>query len=336
MKQLSALSYSLFICVGIATAQPSLSSGSVTPIPGDHFSYLNGAWLAPGPAGTSQTWDYSASALTAQNTNSFVAMSGTGLASSFPNATVASDLTGGNYTFSRGTATSYEDDGSSISGTVVTCTDRQMLMQYPMNYNSTFTDGMACDVAWSGQNWTQTGSITATADGWGTVITASGTIANVLRVHTLRHITDYHYTPATTYDNDSYYFYKPGVRSPVVVIDHSLTDFFGIIVADSSLTALDAGTIGIDEAMLHDIGVDVMPNPVTDRLEVVFGTDAGHILSIDLLDVTGRSVRTLSHRTQVAGVQREFIDMNTLPAGAYLVRVTDEHGATGMKRVIRN
>ena len=315
-------------------AQPTLNSGSATPVAGDHFTYVHGDWIAPGPTGANQTWDYSSHPLGTPSTGTFVAMSATGLASTYPNATVANDLSGGNYIFSRGTATSYEDDGSNISGTVVTCTDRQVLMQYPMNYNGTFTDAMACDVASSGQNWTQTGSITATADGWGTVITASGTIANVLRVHTLRHITDNHYTPATTYDNDSYYFYKPGVRSPVVVIDHSSANFFGIISADSSLTAMDAGSIGINETALHDIGVDLQPNPANDRVEVIYGVGSGRSLNIDLLDVTGHAMHSIARHTLVTGAQREFIDLTDLSAGVYLVRVTDDRGATGMKRLV--
>lgn len=36
-----------------------------------------------------------------------------------------------------------------------------------------------------------------------------------------------------------------------------------------------------------------------------------------------------------AGVQREFIGLNELPAGAYPLRVTDDSGAVGMKRLVR-
>ncbi len=334
MKHTYASAFALLTTLSTA-AQPTLNSGSVTVVPGDQIMYSSGEYLQPGPGGVNQVWDYSASALDSPGTISYISPAATGMAGTFPNATVALDGGAGNYLFYRGTANSYEDDGSSISGTVVTCSDRQVLVQYPLSYNAFYSDGMICNVSSGGNNWTQSGYVNANADGWGTVVTAAGTVTNVLRVHTVREIVDNQFTPATTYTNNSYYYYKPGVHGPVVVMDHSVTDFFGILIKDSSLVAMSGGAIGMHEAMAHDIGVDVMPNPVNERLEVLFGTGAGLDLTIDIIDASGRLMGTQDHRTSVAGVHRIFLEMGQLKAGVYVVRVTDENGAMGMKRVVK-
>jgi hypothetical protein len=163
-----------------------------------------------------------------------------------------------------------------------------------------------------------------------------GAVSNVLRVHLVKHMVDNQYTPPSTFDNDTYTWYKPGVHGPVLSIDIVSASVFGFPFGDSSATFATAAAVGIEEALRHDIGVDVQPNPATDRVEVVFGLNGGLTAKIDLLDLTGQVVRTIARKTLAAGIQREFISLSELPAGAYLLRVTDETGAVGMKRLVKS
>lgn len=315
-------------------AQPTLDPGSATLTPGDQFSYSDGVFLPQGPGGAGITWDLSASALSSNGTSTYVQPSATGMAATFPNATVALDAGSGNYLFYRGTASGFEQDGFATSGYVGTCSDRLVLMQYPMSYGTSFTDNATCTITF-GTSWERTTDISVTADGYGTVITANGTITNVLRVHSVQHMIDNQYVPASVYDDDTYAFYKPGVHSPVAIISRTTINFFGFVTSDSTLSVLDGGSIGLDEAVRHDIGVDVRPNPATDRIEVLYGTAAGHHLTIDVLDACGAVVLRGDRASMVSGAQRESLDVSGLRPGAYLVRVTDENGAMGLRRFVR-
>lgn len=316
-------------------AQPALDAPGTTPVAGDQITVHAGNFVQPGAAGANQIWDHSAIAFGAANAPLFVTPASTGLAGTFPNATVAVDLTGGNYQFYRCTATSFEEDGFSASGYIGTSSDRLTLLVYPFTYNSTFTDAASWDVIPPGGNpYTRTANIGVTADGYGTLVTPWGTVTNVLRVHSGRYIVDNEYTPATTFTWDSWSFYKPGVHHSIMDLERTSFNFFGFISNDSTSHTIDQNAVGVEEAMRHDIGVDLQPNPANDRVEVVYGVEAGRSLSIDLLDVTSKAVRTLVRRTQATGVQREFMDLAGLTAGIYLVRITDDRGATGMRRLV--
>lgn len=207
-------------------------------------------------------------------------------------------------------------------------------MQYPMSYGTSFTDNSSCTITY-GTSWSRTADINVTADGYGSVVTPSGTITNVLRVHAVQHLIDNQYNPPSIYDNDSYAYYKPGVHLPVVVLMRSTVSFFGFVTSDSTMSVMEGNSIGFEEAVKHDIGVEVRPNPVSDRLEVLFGTAAGHHLSIDVLDARGSVVLHADRNTLVSGVQREFMEVGGLKAGAYLLRVSDENGGQGLRRFVR-
>lgn len=316
-------------------AQPTLGSGSATPTPGEQITYANGDYALPGAAGANLTWDHSSITNNASNIQNWVTPASTGLSAAYPNATVALDATGSDYLFYTGSATGFEQDGFSVGGFTGTCSDRLTMLAYPSSYSSTFADNMQCSITDGNTTWARTATITGEADGYGTVILPWGTVNNVLRVHTVQHMIDNQYTPASEYDYDSYSWYKPGTHGPVLNIDKTSVNFFGILINDSSATVIDAASVGLAEALRHDIGVDVYPNPATDRVEVVYGVAGGQVMTMDVLDLTGKVVLTIGRRTQVAGVQREVLDLSDLSAGAYLVRVTDANGATGMKRVVK-
>ncbi len=335
MKKRYTIALALLSNCLTAMAQPTLGAGSVTPLPGEQVFFVASAYAAPGPGGASQTWNFTSLPAVNNNLVSYVSVAQTGLGSTFPNATVAQDEGGGDYIFFRGTATAFEEDGFSVSGTTGTCADRLTYVSYPLNFNNAFSDNSTCSVTDGSTTWARTNDISGVADGWGTVQLPWGTVSNVLRVHFLKSIVDQQFTPYSVYNNDTYAWYKPGVHAPILSLDISNVSVFGFSFVDSSGTYADASAIGLEETVRHDIGVDLLPNPAIDQVEVIYGLGGGHGLNIDVLDITGKAVRTVARRSFTAGVQRESLDIVGLPAGAYLVRVTDDSGATGMKRLVK-
>lgn len=335
MKQRYALASALFLSLSIAIAQPTLTAGSANPVPGDVLTFSSCDFTEPGPAGAGVTWDHSSLSVIGSNTITYITPAASGLASSFPNATVAQDESSGNYLFYRADASGFADDGFVVSGITGTCTDPLTLLAYPMDFNGTFTDNSTCSITDGTTTWARTATNSGTADAHGDIILPFGTVSNVLRVHTVQDMVDNQYDPPSTVNTDTYAWYRPGTHGSVFAVTYIHAMYFNFPLNDSSSTVIDGSSIGLDELVRHDIGVELWPNPATDRVEVVYGLDAGHALSIDLLDVTGQVVRHVNRSTRAAGVQREFLPIADLPAGAYLVRITDDTGALGMQRLVK-
>lgn len=319
----------------IVSAQPTLTNGSADPSPGDNITLSQCDFVSPGPSGAGITWDHSSLNITSTNTSSYVAAASTGLGGTYPNATVAYDGGGGTYLFYREDVAGFEQDGFVLTGYSATCSDRTVLLPYPLSFGGSWTDNGTCSVTDGSSTWARTSSVSGDADGWGNLILPYGTVSNVLRVHWTENMVDNQYDPPSTTDFNYHSWYRPGVPGPVfstVVIEGVV---FSFPFSDSSSTVIDAGAIGVEELLRHDIGVAVMPNPAQDRAEVVFGLGTGRLAMIDVLDVEGRIVRTINRSTRTTGPQREVIDLAGIPAGAYLVRVTDDTGALGMRRFVK-
>ncbi len=81
------------------------------------------------------------------------------------------------------------------------------------------------------------------------------------------------------------------------------------------------------------LGMDLYPNPASDRINVRFASDEGTSVGIELFDGTGRSLNQ-RRVTAAEGVNSVPIDVFTLPEGLYMVRVSN--GAeTLVERFIR-
>ncbi len=334
MRPHYALSSALVLSLSAATAQPTLTAGSANPVPGDNLTFSSCDFVDPGAAGAGVTWDHSSLSVIGSNTISYIAVP-SNFTASFPNATVAQDEGGDQFLFYRASASGFADDGFNIGGFTGTCTDPLTLLAYPMSFNGTFTDNSTCSVTDGTTSWARTATNSGTADAHGDIILPFGTVANVLRVHTVQDMIDNQYDPPSTVNTETYAWYRPGTHGSVFAVTYINAVYFGFPLNDSSATVIDGSAIGLDELVRHDIGVELWPNPAADRVEVVYGLDAGHALTIDVLDLTGQVVRTLARTTRAAGVQRESIPVADLPAGAYLVRITDDTGATGMQRLVK-
>ncbi|MDX1438495.1 MAG: T9SS type A sorting domain-containing protein [Rubricoccaceae bacterium] len=70
------------------------------------------------------------------------------------------------------------------------------------------------------------------------------------------------------------------------------------------------------------------PNPFTSEVTLRIRTDAPETFSIEIYDMLGRRVDTLSERSFPVGTHTFTFDGNSLAAGVYVLRVAGEHGIT--------
>jgi hypothetical protein len=313
-----------------------LESGAIDPVPGEVLSFAGCTFVQQGPSGAGVEWEFTSLDVVNSTTLSYISLQASGLASTFPTANVIQDNGGGDLVVYRSSAAAYEQLGSASPDDTATCADPFLIMSYPLTFGDAFDDVVDCIETAGSNTYAISGSASSVADGWGTITLPFGTVNNVLRVRRVQDLVSEEFTPATQIRIDDYSWYRPGVHRALFTTARNRVTLFGFLtLRDSASTVIQDLNVGLDELVWHDIGVDAWPNPATDRLEVTFGLSAGHKVSIDVVDITGGLVRTTRRPTLVHGVQREVIDVAGLCPGAYMVRVTDETGATGMRCFIR-
>jgi len=160
--------------------------------------------VTPGSAGASQTWDFSSYPATGNTSNSsYVNPATTPFGATFPTATTAtlSPTTGGNngYGYLYGTSAYSEIIGFGVDATtgpdiVYTYSNPQRVGNYPMYYNTSFTDNFVGFSTFVNGGYTfnqyRMGSMSYAYDGYGTVTNLNGTYTNALRVKLVQDITD--------------------------------------------------------------------------------------------------------------------------------------------------
>ena len=95
--------------------------------------------------------------------------------------------------------------------------------------------------------------------------------------------------------------------------------------ADSTIAALEDSEISKPENSLQEIGTTVYPNPARER---IFIRDSQKIRRISVSDIHGR---------RIISVNRDYengIDVNSVPAGTYVVSVEDEKGRIRSSKII--
>ena len=98
--------------------------------------------------------------------------------------------------------------------------------------------------------------------------------------------------------------------------------------ADSALVAADGTEILKPEnSSLNEVNPAVYPNPARDR---IFVRNSRSIKNVSVVDMSGRSIISVNRNYE------RGIDVNSLPAGVYLVNIQDDKGKTTSRKIIIN
>jgi hypothetical protein len=72
----------------------------------------------------------------------------------------------------------------------------------------------------------------------------------------------------------------------------------------------------VEENNLQAAGIIVYPNPVTDQLNIDLGTNSLHIRSVELIDLTGRTVVQMQVKNSLVKISK-----GTLITGSYILQL---------------
>lgn len=88
---------------------------------------------------------------------------------------------------------------------------------------------------------------------------------------------------------------------------------------------INGSPVGLEENMLASgASLAVVPNPAHDNAQAVVNMPTAGRITMDLVDVVGRTVRNVHSATLPAGIQRVELPLAGLPSGLYFVRIQGE------------
>lgn len=324
MKKIYMLSIGILVSTSYSWAQPTISAAQLNPVIGESISIVQSDWMPAGSGGNNVTWDFSS-----LGNNETATINILGPNASFPGSNQTHETTSSNGAVSNSfmeiTATGQLQHGFdfTFSGATLSYTysNSEKLLELPLTINTTYTDTYSGTFSLAGIPGTRDGNVSLEVDGYGTIITPSGTYTDVLRVRFENTNTDISVIGESTSSQVTYLWYKAGIHYPIVYLTENIGEpdlNEGAYYAGSSLTI----------SQLNKNHISIYPNPVDDKIYVSVDAD---IKTIRLLDVVGHEVKNLTN-----DFTAEAIDLSDLNAGVYQLLIELSNGEFISTSIVKN
>ncbi len=339
----------LALIVGVFTAQAQITQSDMPTI-GSSYTYnidTNAAFVAPGPAGTGQTWSFTFAAADVDSTvvENYVDPASTPNASDFPTATIAMQIDTFNaYGYARATSTVIEDIG--MAGDFITglpaplppikfIPDPVIRMTFPANVGTQFNDYGYVSIVWQnvsvGSPFDPLDELKVNFHLWKTVnvdgsgdLTLNGTTwTNVLRYRVESITRDSVWATKSPFINNllyrtsvdtsiTYAWYSKTLKNDVLRIEYDASEQnIKSVQFVGSYTIAPTKIISLSEA-----GIVVYPNPAKDFLKVIDSKNV--IANVSVNNLLGQTVNTTYENGQ--------IDVSNLAPGMYILEILDRNG----------
>jgi hypothetical protein len=311
-------------------AQPVLTVADFAEVPGYQVPLYVGNYYGPGPATTTFNLDRSTAVLGTPADAYNVTPQATPYAGSFPGANFATRGLTDTTSFSYGllSETGLYQYGNYSPTSHVILNNPELLIRLPMALGDEWTDTWSGAGFNQGQNYSRSGTTTGTYNGVGTVQTPFGVFTNVARVQVDQTYFDVVGELIFAYTSTNVYYFIQGFNRAIFTSSRLWVDigFTGQqeLVQEFS-TFADPGVVGVQEVS-PALGFTVFPNPADAQVQVELADVPAAALQVELLDATGRTIST-----QRTSAWRTTIDLAQVPAGGYLIRVTD---GNALQRVV--
>ncbi len=314
----------------VVSAQPTYNASNA-PSPGQSFNFIEGTYVEFSNMGANQTWNAGNVTQTGEGTQAYATPAGSAVADQFPNATHRL-LLGVQEQFMEYNASGAFVLGAYSQNTLISCQPMKVI-QFPLSMGTSWTATSQCNWTQQGTPYSSTANTQNTVTGHGTLILPYGSITNVLCLTTTNTTNMLIGTQQYVEQSTIQFFYKPGVPTYVAMASTAVATIDGFPVAsDEEINYMAEGSIGLQEWIAQQIGMDLFPNPSTGNILINVGA-AGELM-LEILDAQGRKVMTRGLGTHGFGIHQFDLDLSSLPAGVYLVHVTNEQGERGTKRLV--
>jgi hypothetical protein len=332
----------------MAVAQPQLTADDLPALGDKKTDYVaDSVGVEAGPAGANMSWDFSTLARIGSNDSvisEVVAASSTLYASDFPSATLAAKSVSGNswayYSTSATQASMLGVVASSGSTTVKQkYNDPQLILQVPFTYNQSMSDDFEASYDANGITVYRSGTSTATADAYGTVIMPHRTFSNVLRVKNVSFIKDsfdlFGDWVSTTTEVTSYSFISPGRVAPILTIMYTTTTTQGIPGSGTkTVTFNDLEPLAsVKPLSMLNADVKLYPNPASSTSNLVVNAKENSTVNVSICNALGEKVACQYARLH-AGQNSVSLPVENLKSGIYFVNISDGTGSLTRRLII--
>lgn len=321
------LSFGLLLTSFFAIAQPTITN-SMNPVVGDIYQdiiIVDTTGISVGGIGANQTWDFTNATTTGVGIGgTMVQPSSTPYAATFPGANVSGMTASGAYSYVKTSSTRMEDVGSVNGAQTMIFTDFRASIQYPISYNTTYTDTEAATITMTGNPTptSRTGNLTVTADAWGTLMIPGASYSNVLRLKCVENLTDVA-SITTTSVVTTYLWVSPNYKQSLFTYFDQATNFLGNIQHSRVAYYADAPlAMGVSNGLAAK-EVSLFPNPAKDKVTLGFELNKSYKnVNISLLTLEGKEV--MKEAISEIG-QNKFeteLLLEGLSKGMYIVRIS--------------
>ena len=287
---------------------------------------------APGPQGANVTWDFSSLSSQQQMTHIGVDPSSAPQASSFPTADVAMKESSSNTYVFLNFAQGYETVGivtSASGGATFDYSDPELYFQLPSSFgNQPVVDDFSATFSTMGVTFQRFGTTESVADGYGTLITPSGTYNNVLRIRVFQEYKDSTHLQGqsyvTNYIGETYMWFSPDYEGPLMTAASLTTTQSGGSTTNEYIQYQSNPRTGLG-AEVHALEATILPNPAQNVVKVEL-EQLNEPATLRLLSLTGQEL--IAPQTVRGG--QHTLNVRSLPQGIYLLELS-----TASKRTLQ-
>lgn len=320
--------------VVIVNLHPQITIGNNhVPVFGDQLIVRNvdTTGINQGSSGANQTWNFSSiNVLTDSASFNWVDPSTTPYASSFPSATIAEGNPAGflYYTIAGGDMSNIGSGFGTSPQLITILTDPEIIFKIPFTYTNTYTDNFSGTMT-GVIPILRRGTITKTADGYGTIILPSGTHNNVLRINFLQDITDsIAGIPIVTRTvTDNYSWYSSQYKFPIFSVTHSTIYTTGspinskTVVIATLNTSVGVVPIGNQVVSKYKLNQNY-PNPFNPSTSITFDIVKTSDVKLIVYDALGREVAELVNERLLNGSYKVDFNSSNLTSGVYFYKLS--------------
>jgi hypothetical protein len=91
---------------------------------------------------------------------------------------------------------------------------------------------------------------------------------------------------------------------------------------------------GSDRIDANNNEIQVFPNPAKNQCSVMFNFNSSSEISISLIDVSGKTIKSVDKQKYQAGQQKVVINLDKIPEGIYFVKLVNNTKTYHQKLVI--
>ncbi|MCW3077484.1 MAG: C-terminal target protein [Bacteroidetes bacterium] len=312
-----------------ASAQYTLTSAS-NPVIGDIEKTwaLDTANLSLGSPGTAQIWNYTnitISPSTSVTANSYVSPTAAPNAASFPaGVNIATTTDGASYNMFGYTSSDITFYGIDDPNFIAVFQNPEKYITFPFSYGMISTDTYSASFTYSAIPITINGTVTVTADGWGTLNTPGNSYANTLRLKIQdKSIQTTGAFGTTTNTSVGYSYFNGASKFELLSVQtQTSTSSTSTVVTKTKSGKVNNIVLAGIKKYDNTTGFSLYPNPAVNKeVSLHFNLTSTETYSVTVFNVLGQQVLTQNLGEKAPGSYNETVKLNDLSGGVYYIHL---------------